>query len=211
MKPTNQLVRPKAWIPFTNFAIVDKIPDSLMLRENLFPYEGEDSNPSFIHGIYGTLSSNQGLFLVDQFARRHDKMPLTIQGWYRVDNFDRVRSQIDAEIANESGFLHLDRLKSSFREELREMILEYAAKEVSGWKRNLYEDRSLNEIILMYPKLINAIFSSNKKINMIVHPVRQMYDPNDRRSLMISTMRSIKSRIMSVQVRYLEDKIKVVY
>lgn len=209
MKPTTQHTRPKAWIPFANFALVDTVPETIKLQDHLFPYEGVDMDSSYIWGLYGTLSANQGLFLVDSFARKQDKRPLTIQGWYRVDNFDRVRSQIDAAIAEDSGFLHLDRLKSSFREELRELVLEYGAKEIGGWRREMYEDRSLNEIVIRHPRLIKAIFAYNRKINMVVHPVRQMYEPDDRRTLTVATMRMIKSRVMSVQVRYLEDQIQV--
>lgn len=211
MKPTTQQTRPKAWIPFTNFVMVNEAPSVIKLQDCLFPYEGAVDDPAFIHGLYGTLSSNQGLFLVDAYARKKNMRPLTVQGWYRVDNFDRVRSQIDASIAQESGFLHLDRLKSSFRDELREIVLDAGAKEIPGWKRAIYADRSLSDIITSYPRLLSAIFAYNRKINMVVHAGRQIYDPSDRRTLTIATMRAIKSRVMSVQVRYLEDQVKVVY
>lgn len=209
MKPTTQQTRPKAWIPFTNFALVKTVPNTLKLQDNLFPYDGQEMDSNFIWGLYGTLSSNQGLFLVDTFARKQGKMPLTVQGWYRVDNFDRVRSQIDAAVANDSGFLHLDRLKSSFREELREVVLAYAAKNINGWVPAIYEDRTLNELVIRYPRLIKAIFEYSDKINMVVHPVKQVYDPADNRTLSVATMRMIKDRVMSVQVRYLEDKVTV--
>jgi len=209
MKPTTQQVRPKAWIPFTNFAMVDKVPSSIKLQDHLFPYENLDMDSGFIWGLYGTLSANQGLFLMDTFARKQGKIPLTLQGWYRVDNFDRVRAQIDLEIAEDSGFLHLDRLKSNFREELREVVLDAAPKEINGWPAALCGDWTLNELILRYPRLLRVIFAQYRKINMVVHPVHQMYDPADRRSLTVATMRMVKSRVMSVQVRYLEDQVKV--
>lgn len=209
MKPTTQQTRPKAWIPFTNFAIVDKVPAALKLQDFLFPYEGVEPDPAFIWGLYGTLSSNHGLFLVDSYARKQGKMPLTVQGWYRVDNFDRVRSQIDEAIAEDSGFLHLDRLKSSYREQLREAVLEYAAANIPTWNADLSKDRTLNEIIIRYPSLVKVIFAQNRKINMVVHPVRQVYDLTDRRTLTVATMRMIKKRIMAVQIRYLEDQVTV--
>lgn len=211
MKPTTQQTRPKAWIPFTNFAIVEQRPKSIELRDILFMYEGVESDPDYIWGLYGTLSANQGLFLVDSYARKHGQMPLTVQGWYKVDNFDRVRSQIDASIADDSGFLHLDRLKSSFRDELREVVLAYAAKNMPNWNRANYEKLSLNEIVIRHPNLVKAIFGYSSKINMVVHPVRQTYDPSDRRTLTVATMRMIKERVMSVQVRYLEDQVMVNY
>jgi hypothetical protein len=212
MKPTTQLVRPKAWIPFTNFAIVDQVPGTIKLQDHMFPYEGADmetGEDGFIWGLYGTLASNQGLFLADAFARRHGKMPLTVQGWYMVDHFERVRSQIDSVVANDSGFLHLERLKASFKEELRLVVLRYAAKNIPGWDDDVYDEKTLSELVMAHPKLIKAIFDYNKNINMVVHPVRQVYDSADHRSLTIATMRMNRARIMSVQVRYLEDQVAV--
>lgn len=211
MKPTTQQTRPKAWIPFTNFAVVDKVPSVIKLQDHLFPYEGCEMGEDFLWGLYGTLSANQGLFLIDAFARKHNKMPLTLQGWYRVDNFDRVRSQIDSVIAEESGFLHIDRLKSNFREELRDLVIADAEKQIVGWQKGLHADRSLSEILIRYPRLIKSIFDYSKNINIVVHPAMQMFDPLDHRPMSIATMRAISDRVMSVQVRYLEDQIKVIY
>lgn len=209
MKPTTQQTRPKAWIPFTNFAVVDSVPEKLKLQNCLFPYSGALEGNDYIWGLYGTLSSNQGLFAVDTFARKQGKMSLTVQGWYRVDNFEKVRSQIDEAIAEDSGFLHLERLKSTYRDQLKELVLDYIERELPGLNLDLHKDRSLHDLVLYNPKLIKVIFDYNEKINMIVHPVHQMFDPSDRRTLTVSTMRMIKDRVMSVQVRYLEDKIDV--
>ena len=211
MKPTTQHTRPKAWIPFTNFNVSNEQPTVIALKDCLFPYEGCEDNEGFIWGLYGTLSANQGMFLVDSFATKNGKSPLTVQGWYRVDNFDSVRSQIDEEIAESSGFLHLDRLKSSYRDQLRELVLLYAESKIKGWKKTINEGRTLHELVLSYPRLIQAIFDYNPNINLIVHPVYQRYDPTDRRTLSVATMRNIESRVMSVQVRYLEDQVKVTF
>lgn len=215
MKPTTQHVRPKAWIPFTNFAIVKETPSKVALKDYLFPYNGCEMDPAaFVWGLYGTLSANQGMFLADSYARKHGQISLTVQGWYRVDNFERVRSQIDESIATASGFLHLDRLKTGFREELRELVLEEGEKVIPGWNRELNAETSLNDIMVRHPKLIKAIFNAYRKVNMIVHPVTQMYDPSDQRTLTVATMRRHKkadSRIMAVQVRYLEDRVEVAY
>lgn len=209
MKPNTQKTRPKAEIPFANYAVLDKLPESLRLHDCLFQYEGCEQNEGFIWGLYGTLSSNQGLFLVDAFARKQSKILLTVQGWYKVENFERVRSQIDEMIAEESGFLHLDRLRSDYRDQLRELVLNYAEQNIKGWKTDMNESRSLHDLVLSYPQLIQAIFEYNPNINIIVHPVYQRYDPTDRRTLTVATMRVIKSRIMAIEVRYLEDKVKV--
>ena len=46
-------------------------------------------------------------------------------------------------------------------------------------------------------------------MNVVVHPVRQLYDENDARPVNLATVRNIKARLAAAEVRYLED-IKVV-
>ena len=203
--------RPKAWIPFVNFAVVSEIPPELQLRDHLFPFEGMRLSDEYIWGIYGTMSANQSLFLVDAYARKQGLMPLTIQGWYRVDNFDLVRSQINQEVAEQSGYLHTERLKSVFRDELHALILSNAKHYIDAFNVDAFKDLSLNDILLTYPCLIDIIFENFPKINMIVHPVHQLYDSNDRKVFSIATMRMIPSRVMTVQVRYLDDRVKVLF
>lgn len=206
MKPFAAQRRPKEWIPFTNYALVKSVPKALKLQEHLVPYEGAEADEGYLWGLYGTLASNQGLFLADAAAQRRGLIPLTIQGWYRLDNFDRVRAQIDQSIAEESGFLHLERLKAAFREEVKEVALTAA----TALERRTFADESLGALLVRCPRLVKAIFAEYRKVSMIVHPVRQLYDPEDRRPLTVCTMRLIRSRVMAVEVRYVEG-IKVNY
>jgi len=209
MKPTTHALRPKEWIPFVSFAMVDAIPDSVDVKEHLFPFEGAVVDPKYLWGLYGTTSINHGLFLADAYASRSKKQMLTVQLWYRVDNFDRVRAQISEDIAEESGFLHLDRLKTDYREQIRQFVLEQLRKDVSSAQFSAYASKSLDEIIVRHPKYARAILEANRKINIVVHPVRQLYDEADTKPLYIATVRAIKARIMAAEVRYLEH-IKVI-
>lgn len=209
MKPTTHASRPKDWIPFTNFAFVDQIPESIKLRDHLLPYQRLDLDDGYICGLYGTVSANQGLFLANAFAASHGKMALTVQGWYRVDNFDLVKSRIDLAVVEDSGFINLDRLKTSFRDEIREVVAAYAAKTIDNWNRLATDELSLNELILKFPSLVKAIFEVSDKITLVVHPVHQSFGPDDRKVLTAATMKMIKERVMAVQVRYLEDRVKV--
>lgn len=203
--------RPKAWIPFANFALVPEMPQSLRLQDHLFPYEGMDLDPAYIWGVYGTISANQGLFIVDAYARQNGLMPLTIQGWYRVDNFDQVRSQVDREVAVSSGFVHMDRLKMQFRDELHHILLSYAQKHINGFNSQAMTNLTVGELLLQYPVLVKAVFEHFPSINMVVHPVRQIYLPNEKRTFSVATMRLLPERVMSLSVRFLEDRVKVSY
>lgn len=208
-KPVSRLRRPSGWIPLTNYALVDKIPESLVLKDHLMPFEGAKSDPKFLWGLYGTSSMNQVLFLADAYAKRHKKQMLTVQLWYHVDHFELVKSKITPEIADETGFVHLDRLQGHYRDELRELVLLDLHKKTHGAQFAALQNMNLDEIMIRHPEAVNVIFDKNKKVNVVVHPVRQIYDENDKRSVHVATVRNIKARLATVEVRYLEH-IKVV-
>lgn len=219
MKPTTAAAapttaRPKSWIPFLNFAIVDTIPQELNLRDHMFPFAGAEQDKRFIWGLYGTMAFNQGLFLADAYARQHGKHALAVQGRYRLDNFELIRSQIDREMAEASGFVHLDRVKASFRDELKEVMMAKAQERHPGFSRAAYADKPIGDLVLNYPSLVRELFDYVKEINMVVHPVKQQYDSSDDRSFFLATMRveskECRDRVMDAGVRYMEA-IKVNY
>ena len=209
-KPTSHGSRPKEWIPLTNYAMVDKIPASLVLKDHLLPFEGARADPKFLWGLYGSASMNRALFLADAYASRNKKQMLTIQLWYHVDHFELVKSKITPEIADESGFVHLDRLQSHYRDELRELILVDLHKRTHSAQYAALQNMSLDEIMIRHPECVRVIFDQNKKVNVVVHPVRQLYDDRDTRPVHLATVRNIKARLAAAEVRYLEE-IKVIY
>ena len=201
------LRRPKAWIPFVNFALVPEVPPVLRLQDHMFPYEGMEMADHFIWGVYGTLSANHALFTVDTYARKNKLDLLTIQGWYRLDNFERTQS--DEKIVDNTGYVHMERLKSHFRDHLHELMLKYAVEKIDGFNISAMKLLPLNELLVRYPRLIYAIFDSYPNITMVVHPVRQLYIADQKRDYNIATMRNIPSRIMSLHVRFMEETVKV--
>ncbi|GEM_PF-6806512 len=216
MKRTTHAAHPKDSVFFTSFALVDKVPKSLSMESHLFPFAGEQTDPddrrprAYLWGVYGTGSQNRALFLADAAASRQHRQLLTVGVWYRVDNFERVRSLITQEMAEEFGFLHLDRLKTDYREQIRQFVLEQLRKDVSSAQFSVYASKSLDEIIVRHPKYARALLEANRKINVVVHPVRQLYDEADTKPVYIATVRAIKARIMAAEVRYMEH-IKVLY
>lgn len=210
MKPQNHDVRPKNWIPFANFALVSETPAKLTLRDHLFEFEGQTHDPAFITGVYGTTSTNQAMFLISPYANRLKKTYLILQGWYQIDEGESNRAQIDKETSHSTGFLHLERVKKSYREELHAQLLDAAEEGIPGFRRVAWSDKPMVDLLVQHPQLVRALFANDRKLNMIVHPVRQMYDPSDHRTIAVATMRYIKSRIKTVEARY-NEKIKVVY
>lgn len=210
MKPASHLSRPKEWIPLSNYAFFDKRPDSIVLRDSLVAFEGARPDPAFLWGVYGTSSMNHMLFLADNYAQHRNKLSFSVQMWYHVDYFERVKSKISPEIAHESGFIHLDRLQSEFRDEIRDLVVASIKERVSGSQFEIIRTMNLSDIMMRHPECVRVIFDRYKKVHVVVHPVRQLFDETDRRPVHIATVRNVKSRIMAAEVRYFEEQIKVI-
>lgn len=204
MKPTSHAFRPKEWIPLINFAVVGEIPKSIVFRDHLLPFEGAKPDPDFLWGLYGTGSMHRALFLVDAYATSQNKQMLTLQLWYHVDNFDLVKSKITRDVADASGFIHTDRLTTVLRKEILDVVLEELKKRTSGNQYEMLTHMSLEEVMYRHPDCVKAIFAANESWNVIVHPVRQLYDSTDEKPIFVATVRAIKSHLKVAQVRYLE-------
>lgn len=203
LNPVSRGSRPAECIPLINYAIVDEIPEALSLRDHMVMYEGMGKLDDLVWGLYGTLSANQGLFLAEGYATRQNKRMVTIELRYHLDNFAIVRSMIDRTMAEASGFLHLDRVKMNFRDEVQDCLLAGLGSVKGERQRAMYADKSAAEIILREPWLVRSLFEGFPKINMIVHPVRQLWDPEETRPLHVASARLIKSRLVEAGVRYL--------
>jgi hypothetical protein len=200
-------------IPFVNFAILDRIPDpddTLELSDHLFPYEGCAVDKSeFIWGIYGTTSKSSALFMAEQEATRKHRKTLLIQGTYLMENYD-LSVLTDSHTVRKSGFVNMSRLKLQFREELKEYLLGRAAARYPKFNRDLHSKESVTDLMLAYPSLVNDVFEFDKKVTMVVHPVRPSWNPNERRDMSVCTMRRNLRRIVDVNVRFLSQvRVKV--
>jgi hypothetical protein len=98
-----------------------------------------------------------------------------------------------------------------FRDELHHILLSYAQKHINGFNFQAMSNLTVGELLLQYPVLVKAVFEHFPTINMVVHPVRQIYLPNEKRTFSVATMRLLPERVMSLSVRFLEDRVKVSY
>jgi hypothetical protein len=209
----------KAAIPFTNFAIVDQVPariaegepfdkkdpaQAIQLGEHLFPYEGcSMDRAKFIWGVYGTMSQGHALFMAGAEAAKRKCKTLVIQGSYKLENFDLVRTLVDREMMLSTGYMHIDRLKTQLRDEVKEQVLVAAKKRYPGIDIDEQAKKTLATIVCDYPGLVRDIFDLYKKVNMVVHLTKPSWAPKERRGIYVSTMRRVASRIQNVDVRFM--------
>jgi hypothetical protein len=208
--------RRKSAIPFSNYALVDRNPvfagdikdptQAVQLDDHLFPYEGcAIDKKSFIWGVYGSMSQSHALFMAEAEATRRKVKLLLVQAFYQLDNFEIVRTQVDHAMMKQTGYMHVDRLKTQFREEVKDFVLEAAQSLLKGFNVDAHAKKSLNELLLEFPALVPAIFEMDRKLNMVVHQVRPSWNPNERRGIYVCTMRRIVKRIHDAEVRFLSN------
>lgn len=182
-------------VPVVNYAIVDRKPKSLKIKDHLFPYEGSRNEAGLIWGVYGTASIDSALFLAEAEARRRGALLLTINFFYHLPGFNETKELFTAEIAAKVGFFHIQRISSSFREHLRQMAEAHARHPVV----------SLEEHIKANPGFIRYLFKKEPRYKMIVHPVFQSYDPSDRAKLWVATCRNDPELVLNPEVRFMSD------
>jgi hypothetical protein len=185
------------------------IPERVVLKEHSLKYEGMPSfKPGqFITGVYGAQSTQTAVVtasrwaqdLIERTGKAHRVLMLDIN--YKVDNFSMIREQTRREHMEATGWLHLDRLASAFREEVKEQCVAWLHKNAARGVAARAAELTLQEIVLKYPKLVAMLFEEEKSVKAIVHPVRPVLDTSI--TLWAATIRYEPSRIHNPVLRYL--------
>lgn len=201
--------QPKNWIQVNNYAFAKKRPTSLKLREHLVPYvgAGDDAAKGFIRGVYGNVGRESALVVADATAFRMERELLVIRTWYELPNFGLVNSLIDQTMAIESGYMHLDRLKTAFKNSVQELLLDALPPE----SRALNSSSSPAEICFKYPHLTTLLFRMFPNVMMIVHPVELDFPQAKEGSKAVVTVATMRDNdlIRKSEVQYLEGEIEV--
>ncbi len=208
MKPTGQSKRPKDWLPFVNFAMLKGVPGQVRLREHLFPYEGVQPDERFIWGVYGTTSINAAIFSASHFAQEQNSLnpsgqeirSLQITTWFRIDDFKEVPSQLTPKDVSDRGYLHLGRVSSAYREDLRKRWIAWIALE-EGVDAASLESWHLEELAERCPQFVRKLLEDSPSLHAVIHPVQQIYQKS-RIPLWMLTARYDRSRLMASEARF---------
>jgi hypothetical protein len=120
---------------------------------------------------------------------------------YRIDNYALTREQARPDLLAQTGWLHMDRIASSFRDEIRESWVDQIVRDqgtsVAGGLANM----SLVDIAARYPKYVALMMKKDKSLRGVVHPVHPTIDSGV--TLWVATVRYDKERFEHATVRYL--------
>lgn len=212
MKPSGQTKRPKDWLPMVNFAMVKGMPARLTLTDHLFPYIGGEANDRFIWGVYGTTSINAAIFsAASHAAEMSQKDPegqqvksLQLTAWFRIDDFRSVPTQLSAEDVQRHGYLHLGRMASVFRDDIRPRWVDWVRTqrphEALAMGSSL-DALHLDELAVRFPLFVRVLLDEDPNLHAVIHPVFQTYQ-SARIPLWVLTARRDKSRLMAAEARF---------
>lgn len=199
----------RKWIQITMFPILDAKPQDnrIKLSDHQFVYANMPKAPDLLTGVYGAVSRNDALFLADEYSRKHGKIMYSADVWYRIDDINRTRNQIDSRIMSETGFAHLSGLSTAMRDQLREQWLMWISKDAMPAQMSLVRDLPLTALASRYPQYIRNVFDTYPELLMLVHPVISVMDSGKEQPTLINvaTVRIIPERIMHYAVRYSND------
>lgn len=189
------------------------MPEEVKLKECSLEFSGNDamnSTSGLITGVYGAQSKQLALAAASNWTKSHEgskskgaNRVLMLDVGYRVENFVKTRDQIREDVMRETGWLHMDRLAASYRDEIKEMWIEWIHKDIGALKAADLESQSLTDIALQYPRYVARMMKKDPDIKVVIHPVVPMIDPTS--VLRAATVRYTKDRFVDPNIRFLQD------
>jgi hypothetical protein len=210
------ITRQKNIISLSFMTLVRDIPETLNLKDLSLDYESHPENKGLIAGIYGPQSKQNALFALGRWSRENStptnktgpNRVLLVDAGYHVDNFELTRNQGCYEHIEKTGWVHFDRLQTDYREELKEMWLDWIKKDFSAKEASSVADEAFLSIALRYPFFVEKFIKSDPKIKIVIHPARLTISPST--VLRAATCRYSKESFVEAEVRYLSQvKVKI--
>lgn len=184
------------------------IPEKVRLKEHSLQFVGSDDNSAsgLITGVYGAHSKQMALVCAANWSRERASSAgmnriLMLDANYKVDHYDLTRTQVRPDTLEKTGWLHLDRVATSFREEIKEQWLDWIQADTAPGVMARVRDMSLADIAQQYPRYVAHMLKERPDIRGIVHPVNPVIDPSV--ALWAATVRYAADRFEGAAVRFL--------
>jgi hypothetical protein len=198
-------VRQKGWVPFTTFAFVEEIPQRINFLEHLLPYKGADQDLTIPWGVYGTAGLNKVAYYATHYARARKRLSVEITVWYYLEEVGRSITKLARTIEECSGFMHVSRISSGLRDEMREELIDMARKYRSPKQIEEMDKLEGAGLLMQEPQLVREYLRNHEDLLVLVHPVQQQIDPHQEGGVQIASFKLRRDRIRAVEARYFPD------
>jgi hypothetical protein len=193
----------KDMIPLRTYAIPETNPTEFKFSNHLIKYAGYmafQAAPDLLWGAHGTTSLNSADAFASRDAQHLKRRLYQIEMFYRLDGLPPAGTSVTEEFARSVGYLHLGRITSSFRDDLKDRMLDWL-KDDSEFEPDYLKDKSLEEMIKLRPMFVHALMSQDKFLKAVIHPVRLAGGV----TLRIATVRKLKDNIARVYTRFHDE------
>jgi hypothetical protein len=206
MKPQNigESYKQPGWVPLSTFAFVDEIPKKLHWRDHLLPFEGADDDLTLPWGVYGTTSLNALSFFATHQADKLHKHLVVLTLWYYFEGFGET-SKLPKSFEETCGFLHMGRLSKQLRGNIYDELLAKVVEGKTAAQRTRYEQLTWPDLLAKEPGLVRQYLKGHKNLNMIVHPVRQVWDKSHTEMVQVGSFKLKRDLVKAVEARYHKD------
>lgn len=163
----------------------------------------------FVTGVYGH-SADDAQHLADKRAQALKKQLISVNLHFPVRGGMPDKVRIDKDEAKDTGFLHIDRLTSEFREEIRAVALDLLRQHVGEATYIKHERSKLKQIFLAHPCVARLLMQSESWIDIVVYPAFLEYEPpkEHERPIFVATVRAERAAQAQAQAVHLEARIQ---
>ena len=188
------------------------IPKEITLNDHSLSFIGSQESlfdaENIITGVYGAYSKQVALVMAsrwssDRVGKEGLNRILMLDVNYKIDNYSLTREQTRKDILEQTGWLHMDRMATSLRKEVKAQWLDWIDQESPLGVAQGLENESLKDIAVKYPKYVRRMMSENPSIRGIVHPVNPVLEPTS--CIWAASVRYEAERFNGANVRFLRQ------
>lgn len=214
MKDAPRKQKPRDEVSLTFLVYTRGLPTSVALREHSLQFTDDEfkpvaQTPGLINGVFGLFSKQQALVAASKWGRDHENSRsgsdrvLLLDVNYKIENYHLTREQIRPEILEKTGWLHFERLASTYREEIREQWLKWIARDFNDAYVTALrgQEIALTDLARRHPKYVARMMTEDQTIRAVVHPVRPLISPDS--IILTATVRDDPKYFAEAHVRFL--------
>lgn len=163
--------------------------NQVKLSDCTLEYVDDESRPvkqgkGLITGVFGLSSKQQALVAAARWSREREyatsgsNRVLMADVNYKIDNYDLTRNQLTAEIVEQTGWMHMERIASKYRKVLTEQWIAWIRRDFNNDYARSLDEVPLLELARRHPKYIARMMKESPHLRAIIHPVRPAIAPD---------------------------------
>lgn len=193
---------PRDHVILTSHVVSTSFPASVALAAHTPPVSGLPGGCLW-SGLAGTESAQRALHLAQRKADALQSHCLTVRTWVTLRDLEVNRGRMTRSQALHTGFLHLDRIKSEFRDELHKHVLERLASCVPKSQMGQLLTLKFSELMTRFPRASGFLLEAHPTIALVVHPAYLV--GGDDRPVWVGTIRRQDLTHYRSETLYLEE------